>query len=54
MLLSFKDWVDGAHFYRHEPSTDDAAQPPLDFAVLMFSNGASFLRWLAQISESKG
>jgi hypothetical protein len=29
MLASLKDWVDAAHFYRHEEGTaDEVAQPP--------------------------
>jgi len=32
MLNSLKDWVDAAHFYRHEAGKpDQVAQPPLDF-----------------------
>jgi hypothetical protein len=49
MLASLKDWVDAAHFYRHEPGTEDVAQPPLALAVYLVSTGASHLRWLAEL-----
>lgn len=50
MLSSFKDWVDAAHFYRHEQGApDEVAQPPLNLAVYLVSSGASHLRWLAEL-----
>lgn len=52
MLASFKDWVDAAHFYRHEPGTEDVAQPPLPLAVYLVSTGASHLRWLAELDSA--
>jgi hypothetical protein len=52
MLNSFKDWVDAAHFYRHEPGTEDVAQPPLALAVYLVSTGASHLRWLAELDSA--
>ncbi|TWA26388.1 hypothetical protein FB004_103494 [Sinorhizobium medicae] len=45
-LEAFKDWIDGAHFYRHEPGTEEPAQPPLDMAVLIVSQAGAYLRWL--------
>jgi hypothetical protein len=51
MLASLKDWIDAAHFYRHEPGTEDVAQPPLPLAVYLVSTGASHLRWLAEIDS---
>jgi hypothetical protein len=52
MLSSLKDWVNAAHFYRHEPGTQDVAQPPLPLAVYLVSTGASHLRWLAEIDNA--
>lgn len=52
MLSSLKDWVDAAHFYRHEPATQDVAQPPLSLAVYLVSTGASHLRWLAELDTA--
>jgi hypothetical protein len=49
MLESFKDWVDSAHFYRHEQGDEEVAQPPLSVAVHLTSVGAANLRWLAEI-----
>jgi hypothetical protein len=51
MLASLKDWIDAAHFYRHEPGTEDVAQLPLSLAVYLVSTGASHLRWLAEIDS---
>jgi hypothetical protein len=50
MLSSLKDWVDAAHFYRHEQGIpDEVAQPPLGLAVYIVSTGASHVRWLAEL-----
>jgi hypothetical protein len=50
MLASLKDWIDAAHFYRHEQGTQDVvSQPPLSLAVYLVSIGASHLRWLAEL-----
>lgn len=48
-VAAFTDWVEGAHFYRHEPGSEEPAQPPLDLAILMLSQAAAYLRWLAGI-----
>lgn len=53
MLSSFKEWIDAAHFYRHEPGkADEIAQPPLGLAVLLVSNGAAYVRWLAELDSA--
>jgi hypothetical protein len=52
MLVSLKDWVDAAHFYRHEPGKEGVAQPPLSLAVYLVSTGASHLRWLAELDSA--
>ena len=49
LLGSFKEWTDGAHFYRHANKTEQSNQPPLEFAILLVSTGASFLRWLIEL-----
>jgi hypothetical protein len=33
MLASLKDWVDAAHFYRHESASQEVAQRPLPLAI---------------------
>jgi hypothetical protein len=49
LLGAFKDWIDAAHFYRHESGRQDPVQPPLTLAVQMVSLGVSFIRWLAEL-----
>lgn len=46
---SFGDWIDGCHMYRHGQENEHAITAPLDLAVVIISQGASFLRWLAEI-----
>ncbi|WP_020174063.1 hypothetical protein [Methyloferula stellata] len=50
-LDSMKDWVETAHFYRHEQGKEEPAQPPLDIAVALISTGTGFLRWLAELDQ---
>jgi hypothetical protein len=52
MLSSLKDWVDAAHFYRHEEGAEEVAQPPLNLAIYIVSTGASHLRWLTELDAS--
>jgi hypothetical protein len=52
-ISAFREWIDGAHFYRHEPGTEDPAQPPLDLAIYMVSQGMAHIRWLIKIDESR-
>ncbi len=52
ILGSLKDWVDAAHFYRHEPGAEEVAQPPLEVAIHILSTGASHLRWLAELDAA--
>jgi hypothetical protein len=49
MLSSLKDWVEAAHFYRHEQGAQQVAQPPLHLTVYVVSAGASHIRWLAEL-----
>ena len=51
-VLSFKEWVNSAHFYRHEPGKEEIAQPPLPLAINIVSTGASFVRWLAELDAA--
>jgi len=52
LVASLRDWIDGAHFYRHEPGTQEPAQPLLELAVYMLSETAGHLRWLAQLDAA--
>lgn len=51
---SFREWVDGAHFYRHEAGQPDPHQPPVDLSILIVSQGISYVRWLANIMATTG
>lgn len=51
LLNSFKNWVDACHNYRHEPGTQEPAQPPLELAIITISQGTSFLRWLISLDQ---
>jgi hypothetical protein len=53
LLNAFKDWIDAAHFYRHEPGQQDPVQPPLTLAVQMVSIGATFIRSLAELDATQ-
>jgi hypothetical protein len=53
LLNAFRDWIDAAHFYRHESGRPEPVQPPLLLVVQMVSVGASFLRWLAELDAIK-
>lgn len=50
---SFRQWVDGAHFYRHAPGAPEPKQPSEDHTILTVSQGLSFLRWLAKIQAGR-
>ncbi|MGO7297398.1 hypothetical protein ACC677_08635 [Rhizobium ruizarguesonis] len=49
LVASLRDWIDGAHFYRHEPGDEEPAQPPLELAIYMVSEAGGHLRWLAKL-----
>ena len=51
VLSAFKDWIDAAHFYRHEAGHEDPVQPPLTLSVQIVSVGATFIRWLAELDS---
>jgi hypothetical protein len=51
LLAGFKDWVDAAHFYRHEAGNEEPSQPSLGMTVCFVSLGSSFVRWLAEIDS---
>ena len=50
-LNSLREWIDAAHFYRHEPGTEEPAQPPIEIAIELVSQGAAWLRWLVTMDE---
>ena len=52
LVGSLKEWVDAAHFFRHEQGEEDIAQPSLPLSLSLVSIGASYIRWLAEIDSS--
>lgn len=46
---SFGDWIDAVHPYRHGQKAEEPVAPPLELAVLLASQGASFIRWLVDL-----
>jgi hypothetical protein len=50
-LQSLSDWVDAAHPYRHGHEAENPVNPPVELVILLASQGASFLRWLADIDR---
>lgn len=51
MLEAFKEWIDAAHFYRHEQGETEPNQPVEEIAIAMISQGLSHVRWLAQLDK---
>lgn len=52
-LEGFKQWVNAAHFYRHEQGVEEPNQPAPEVAILLISQGLSFVRWLAVLDRKK-
>ena len=53
VLESFKDWINAAHFYRHEQGVEEPSQPAPELGILLVSQGLSFVRWLAALDKSR-
>lgn len=51
-VAAFREWIDGAHFYRHEPGSEEPAQPPLDLAIYVITQAGGHLRWLAKLDRT--
>jgi len=51
LVGAFKEWVTGAHYYRHEQGQEKVVQPPLGLAIATAGAGAAFLRWLAELDQ---
>lgn len=52
-LEAFKQWVNAAHFYRHEQGEEEPNQPAAELAILLVSQGLSFARWLAVLDRKR-
>lgn len=50
-LEGFKQWVNAAHFYRHEQGVEEPNQPVAELAILLVSQGLSFVRWLTVLDR---
>lgn len=48
---SMKDWADACHNYRHAPGEPDPAPPPEELAVVLVSQGFTYVRWLADLER---
>jgi len=46
-------WIAACHIYRHGQGVNEPSPPPTDLAVLLVSNGASYLRWLLDNTSLK-
>ncbi|NNU81138.1 hypothetical protein HMH01_11900 [Halovulum dunhuangense] len=47
-VSQYKEWVEGAHNYRHEQGEGSQPDAPVEIAVHYVSSGAAWLRWLQQ------
>jgi hypothetical protein len=52
LLSSFSDWVNAAHPYRHGHNSEVPLSLPVDMAIMLMSEGAAFIRWLAAIDQT--
>jgi hypothetical protein len=53
MMIGFQEWADASVMYRHQPGAAECPQPPADITILAISYGASLLRWLANLDETR-
>ena len=51
ILKSFGGWIDAAHHYRHEEGVEEPTQPADELAIVLISEGISFVRWLVAIDK---
>ena len=50
-IQGFLKWIEGAHFYRHDPGQPDVSQPSDEISALAVSEGFAFCRWLADLKR---
>jgi hypothetical protein len=50
-IQSFAAWVDAVHWYRHGQAVEEPMSIPMDFGVLLISQGTAFLRWQLTIDQ---
>ncbi|MEX3957344.1 hypothetical protein [Trinickia sp. EG282A] len=52
-FISFGEWIDGLHLYRHGQDTAAPIAPPIDLAVHILSAGTAYLRLLLDIDQKR-
>jgi hypothetical protein len=52
MIESLAEWMNGCQKYRHAAGQPEPTEPSLDLAILMVSQGASWLRWLITLDQT--
>lgn len=53
LIDSFAGWVSASHFYRHAQADDVVVDPNIDAAVLLISQGWSWLRYLLGLDTAQ-
>lgn len=51
LLGGMKSWINAAQPYRHGQEQQERAEPPLDFVIAHLSAGATYLRWMIELSS---
>jgi hypothetical protein len=52
LLNGLSDWINAAQPYRHGQAVQEPTAPPIELAVSMLSMGATYLRWLIELSQA--
>jgi hypothetical protein len=53
MLDAFKEWINGAHPYRHGQGVEEPDNPSVSTAVLSVTIASAFIRWLAELDARR-
>ena len=53
MLNALEDWINACHQYRHAQGVEESDPPTEQFALLIVSSGAAFLRWLVALDQQQ-
>ncbi|MCG5239833.1 hypothetical protein ACIU1J_14570 [Azospirillum doebereinerae] len=51
LLISMENWVSAVHFYRHGQAVETPRPPPIEVCLVMLTQAAAYLRWLAEIDK---
>jgi hypothetical protein len=52
MLDGVCDWIEAGHMYRHGQKVDETEAPSLEYTIMYISQGASYLRFLAPLTQA--